>query len=213
MSAYPDRDWTCRNCNRSNFRRRSACRWCDWARPSTRDATFLSKARRVSDWTCHSCNSRNLSNRLACNQCHAARPPSSGVATKTGMRPGDWECPACKNNNFASRTVCNRCPTKRPQQAAPKAPVACPGDWLCPGCEFSNFGSRDMCMKCGNHRPRDDASAAGSATIECVVCMDAKANVTFGCGHLCCCLACADQVDDCPSCRVPITRRTKTFYG
>lgn len=48
---------------------------------------------------------------------------------------------------------------------------------------------------------------------ECVVCCTERRSVAFGCGHLCVCVNCADDVRDCPMCRKPVTARTRLFLS
>ena len=48
----------------------------------------------------------------------------------------------------------------------------------------------------------------------CVVCMDRPRNVVIlDCGHICCCLECARQVNNCPVCRRPIARLVPTYHS
>ena len=46
--------------------------------------------------------------------------------------------------------------------------------------------------------------------ITCCICLDRPKNLAFQCGHQTC-SACATQLSDCPTCRVPITTRTTLF--
>ena len=45
-------------------------------------------------------------------------------------------------------------------------------------------------------------------TMTCVVCQDAPRSVLLSCAHACLCVACANQVTECPLCRQNITSRT-----
>ena len=46
----------------------------------------------------------------------------------------------------------------------------------------------------------------------CIVCMEARPEVVFvPCGHLVCCVGCAEQVVSCPSCRAEIAQRVRTY--
>jgi C3HC4-type zinc finger (RING finger) protein len=46
----------------------------------------------------------------------------------------------------------------------------------------------------------------------CSICMEQAPNVAFlECGHVCCCVVCADGVNQCPMCRADITKRVKLF--
>ena len=46
----------------------------------------------------------------------------------------------------------------------------------------------------------------------CVICMDRQRNVVIlECGHFCCCLECAQRVNNCPVCRRAIARLVPTF--
>jgi len=46
----------------------------------------------------------------------------------------------------------------------------------------------------------------------CVVCMESKACVAMvPCGHLCCCVGCAEGMQSCPLCRAPVTK-TQVIY-
>lgn len=48
----------------------------------------------------------------------------------------------------------------------------------------------------------------------CVICMDRPRNVVIlDCGHICCCLDCARQVNNCPVCRRGIARLVPTFHS
>ena len=53
---------------------------------------------------------------------------------------------------------------------------------------------------------------------ECVICQDAKKDCIFlGCGHLCCCLKCGDQLfrkdyPQCPLCRAEIELIQKVYF-
>ena len=58
-----------------------------------------------------------------------------------------------------------------------------------------------------NQQTRDTRRAR-----ECIVCMEASPEVVFvPCGHLVCCVACAEQVESCPSCRAEIAQRVRTY--
>ena len=46
----------------------------------------------------------------------------------------------------------------------------------------------------------------------CVICMDRQRNVVIlECGHFCCCLECAQRINNCPVCRRSIARLVPTF--
>ena len=46
----------------------------------------------------------------------------------------------------------------------------------------------------------------------CVICMDRQRNVVIlDCGHICCCLECVQQVNNCPVCRRAIARLVPTY--
>lgn len=46
----------------------------------------------------------------------------------------------------------------------------------------------------------------------CVICMDRQRNVVIlDCGHICCCVECAQQVNNCPVCRRAIARLVPVF--
>lgn len=51
--------------------------------------------------------------------------------------------------------------------------------------------------------------AARQPLSECVICMDAKREVRFACGHALCCRACLEalvlKVSECPTCKAPLT--------
>ncbi|CAO1357595.1 unnamed protein product [Diamesa serratosioi] len=48
--------------------------------------------------------------------------------------------------------------------------------------------------------------------VECVVCMDAETRVIFlPCGHLCCCVDCCADLQDCPMCRAMIERKIRVI--
>lgn len=48
----------------------------------------------------------------------------------------------------------------------------------------------------------------------CVICMDRPRNVVIlDCGHICCCLECARQVNNCPVCRRSIARLVPTYHS
>ncbi|PSN33497.1 E3 ubiquitin-protein ligase LRSAM1 [Blattella germanica] len=47
---------------------------------------------------------------------------------------------------------------------------------------------------------------------ECVVCMEEKCEVIFvPCGHMCCCIKCAEMVSDCPLCRSTIEQKIRVL--
>uniref|UniRef100_A0A336LWP4 CSON006581 protein n=1 Tax=Culicoides sonorensis TaxID=179676 RepID=A0A336LWP4_CULSO len=49
---------------------------------------------------------------------------------------------------------------------------------------------------------------------ECVICMDAQVKVLFfPCGHLCCCVNCQINLEECPMCRGNIERRIKIIQA
>lgn len=57
---------------------------------------------------------------------------------------------------------------------------------------------------------RDQVTATNA--VECVVCMDAQTRVIFlPCGHLCCCIDCAKDLNLCPMCRSLIDRKIKVI--
>jgi hypothetical protein len=46
----------------------------------------------------------------------------------------------------------------------------------------------------------------------CVVCMDQQRSIAFApCGHVCCCVKCADDVAKCPMCQAAFTLKLKVF--
>lgn len=48
----------------------------------------------------------------------------------------------------------------------------------------------------------------------CIICMDRPRNVVIlDCGHICCCLECARQVNNCPVCRRLIARLVPTYHS
>ncbi|KAG5677768.1 hypothetical protein PVAND_007499 [Polypedilum vanderplanki] len=50
--------------------------------------------------------------------------------------------------------------------------------------------------------------------VECVVCMDAQTRVIFlPCGHLCCCINCSKDLNQCPMCRGDIERKIKVIQA
>jgi hypothetical protein len=58
------------------------------------------------------------------------------------------------------------------------------------------------------------AKEAAEARNECVVCADAKRSVAFvPCGHVCSCVHCADESNQCPICRVTVAQRLKVFLA
>ena len=62
---------------------------------------------------------------------------------------------------------------------------------------------------------RELAALSGFRSAEeetCVICMDRSPNVTLvPCGHRITCQQCAERLEECPTCRSPITLRQRTF--
>ena len=59
--------------------------------------------------------------------------------------------------------------------------------------------------------PQVDTNNNNTNSNKCIVCEDNDYNCVLNCGHLVMCTECADQVDQCPMCRDPITKRKKIF--
>ena len=58
------------------------------------------------------------------------------------------------------------------------------------------------------------ATGAASSSVEenvCIICLDDARSVAFGCGHLCCCGECADELKECPVCRARIKQRLRIY--
>ena len=52
----------------------------------------------------------------------------------------------------------------------------------------------------------------GGDDVMCAVCMDKPKNAFFQpCGHVCCCMACASKVNQCPLCRAPVAQTLMAF--
>jgi hypothetical protein len=57
-------------------------------------------------------------------------------------------------------------------------------------------------------------SSSSAEDKTCCVCMEKERDVTLvPCGHVCCCLACAEKLVDCPICRKPKTGVVKLFFA
>lgn len=55
--------------------------------------------------------------------------------------------------------------------------------------------------------------AAKESALNCKICMDNPRNCGFQCGHLCCCMKCANKVDKCPICRAGVLTRIPMFVS
>uniref|UniRef100_A0A1L8DJ02 RNA helicase n=1 Tax=Nyssomyia neivai TaxID=330878 RepID=A0A1L8DJ02_9DIPT len=119
-------DWTCSDCNQSNFASRDECFKChkeksDADTVATGDMSNGTGNKRqfsADDWKCSGCGKTNFASRRECFSC---KEPKSGGAggggdekPRAGSRPGDWTCPACDKANFASRTACFGCQEEKP---------------------------------------------------------------------------------------------------
>ncbi|RHY28167.1 hypothetical protein DYB32_006178, partial [Aphanomyces invadans] len=99
----------------------------------------------------------------------------------------------------------------------------------CPRCTFANRASSSTCALCGEALPANPsappptgrAAEDDPATLSrrlrameeeliCTICMAAKKNVVFQCGHETC-EDCSKNVVNCPSCRLPIRTRTRRY--
>lgn len=66
-------------------------------------------------------------------------------------------------------------------------------------------------------RMREEVNVLGEGEVldqqeACVICMDRQRNVVIlDCGHICCCIDCAQRVNNCPVCRRVIARLIPTF--
>lgn len=51
-----------------------------------------------------------------------------------------------------------------------------------------------------------------AADRDCVICLDGEANCLFlNCGHIKCCMDCAQYVEECPMCRVKLEDRRQKY--
>lgn len=48
---------------------------------------------------------------------------------------------------------------------------------------------------------------------KCSMCMENNSIIVFNCGHLCSCISCSRRVNECPICRVSISRRQRIFLS
>jgi hypothetical protein len=73
-----------------------------------------------------------------------------------------------------------------------------------------------------HHRPESSAppleemgevgNVRSILVVECVVCMDEKCEIILvSCGHMCCCIRCAEKVTDCPMCRNVIEKKIRAI--
>ncbi|KAG2186206.1 hypothetical protein INT43_002644 [Umbelopsis isabellina] len=92
-----DGDWSCPDCNASNFSRRNECFKCNAQRP---EGSYDNSAGRnggerprreprPDDWNCSACNAVNFSRRTECFKCNEPRGGNSGAS---------YESPASGNN-------------------------------------------------------------------------------------------------------------------
>lgn len=58
---------------------------------------------------------------------------------------------------------------------------------------------------------RDRERAAIDERLLCPVCLDREKNLAFGCGHRVCDVCAEQLLHECPTCRSPITVRTRLF--
>uniref|UniRef100_H3CP31 Leucine rich repeat and sterile alpha motif containing 1 n=1 Tax=Tetraodon nigroviridis TaxID=99883 RepID=H3CP31_TETNG len=62
--------------------------------------------------------------------------------------------------------------------------------------------------------PSAPSPVGGPGSSECVVCMEAAAQIIFlPCGHVCCCQVCSDAVQGCPLCRSNILQRVRLYHS
>lgn len=175
-------------------------------RGTTTDARNMSGGFKKGDWYCSSCGRHNFASRRTCYSC-ALRKPNSGPSDR--VNPDDWVCHNCHVKNWARRTKCFKCAEPHPGGPAvaekKTAVERKKDDWDC-SCGTMNFATRTACFKCSKSKP-----SAVESDGECLVCMDSQANMSFGCGHVCCCAACSAQVSDCPMCRKPVELRLRIY--
>lgn len=159
---------------------------------------------RPGDWICE-CGKLCFARRT---ECFCGKPKARGQAQgqvqgqvqgQDQLKPGDWIC-VCGNHNFAKRQACYVCQAARPEQ------LPRPGDWICV-CGENNFGSRTACRKCGNAKPNANEDQL------CKVCFERPKDTILACSHFGLCRPCAESVDKCPFCRIPIDRaKMKKVY-
>eukprot|EP00759_Apiculatamorpha_spiralis_P011307 PhF_6_TR18703/c1_g1_i1/m.27333 len=152
-------DWTCPNCNDTNFAFRNICRKCDAPRvggfvsgtPTNNNGGGGGRGGRggqggrgggygggrPGDWNCP-CGEMNFASRNQCRRCNGPR------SLQVRGRPGDWTC-SCGELNFANRTQCRQCDSLK--GGAGQTMFRRPGDWMCT-CGELNFMNRTRCRKC-----------------------------------------------------------------
>ena len=114
-------------------------------------------------------------------------------------------------------------PPPKPKRRVANVPEA--SNWKCDKCAHANDALTQSCTKCfapAPHKPDTKALPAGVALVpskvadECVICFDGpKDTLLAPCGHVCCCIACANKLleceDKCPVCRGLIENAYKVF--
>ncbi len=87
--------------------------------------------------------------------------------------------------------------------------------WTCKGCGVAVDALLSSCTRCFASRPTP-ATAAAAVDDDCVICFDGpKDTLLAPCGHVCCCIACANALlekeEKCPVCRRFIESAFKVF--
>ena len=88
-----------------------------------------------------------------------------------------------------------------------------------PTCAAVEQLERDVVSALGRIQPyrarrADEERTRRERHDECIVCMEAAKDVVFvPCGHLVACMGCAASLENCPTCRAPITQRIRTFVN
>ncbi|XP_063698622.1 ATP-dependent RNA helicase vasa [Culicoides brevitarsis] len=169
-------DWSCSECNQSNFARNNDCFKCHAAKPEGAGGNDggnsygdrPKREPRAGDWNCPDCNQSNFARNNECFKCQTPKPEGAGNdggdggyggdRPKREPRAGDWTCSECSQSNFGSRSECFKCQAAKPEGAGgddrPKREPS-KWDWNCPNseCGVNNFGNRNECFKCQTAKP------------------------------------------------------------
>ncbi|MAF93234.1 hypothetical protein CMO85_01050 [Candidatus Woesearchaeota archaeon] len=127
---FNDNDWTCPECNNSNFAFRNVCNRCEAPRPGGggghrrqhNDRGGRDNNRGFRNDRGGRDNNRGFRNdRGGRDNNRGFRNDRGGRDNRDGGRQqrgtfnnNDWTCPKCNNSNFSFRNVCNRCEEPRP---------------------------------------------------------------------------------------------------
>ncbi|KAF1884905.1 hypothetical protein Lal_00028793 [Lupinus albus] len=118
-------DWLCNACEHINFKKRDACRSCEYPKfggPDPSSYRHNETETLAGDWFCTSmnCGAHNYASRTSCYKCYALKDDNScGYGSNSSLPPGwktgDWLCPryGCGVHNYASRSECFKCKMPR----------------------------------------------------------------------------------------------------